>query len=145
MQFNTYIFILAFLPLTIAGYFLLGKINWAVAKVFLIISSFIFYGYAGIRELIWLIISIGINYILIIMLRKLDRSRRILLFAGISFNVILLFYFKYYNFTILSINRLFDREGTEKNILLPLGISFFTFQQISYLIESYKNETEKIA
>lgn len=143
MQFNTYIFILAFLPLTIIGYFLLGKFNWTVSKIFLVISSIFFYGYVGLQELIWLMISMVVNYIFIIMFRKITKSRKIILLVGIAFNIILLFYFKYYNFTILSVNCLFDKNFSEKNILLPLGISFFTFQQIAYLVESYKDETKK--
>ena len=62
---------------------------------------------------------------------------------GVLANVALLFYFKYFDFFLENINAAFSMDFTMRNIVLPLGISFFTFQQISYVVDSYRGETEK--
>lgn len=69
------------------------------------------------------------------------RIKNILLVLGICINVIVIFCFKYYNFFLENINIMFYKSYELQNIVLPLGISFFTFQQISYMVDSYRNET----
>lgn len=142
MPFNTYLFILIIMPLTVVGYFILNKFNATIAMRFLVIISLFFYGYSGIQPLMWLMISMIINYSIVLMLRKGIFNKKIVLFVGIVFNIAVLFYFKYFNFVITSINQLFQKTFSLKNILLPLGISFITFQQIGYLVDSYREKNQ---
>lgn len=141
MQFNSYVYLLAFLPITICGYFIINKFNYSAAKIYLVIASSIFYAYSGINGFIWLLVSIFTNYIFIHILNK--RNNKLILWLGISINVILLFYFKYTNFFITSLNDFYHTNIPKLNILLPIGISFFTFQQICYLIDTYQKQTNK--
>jgi alginate O-acetyltransferase complex protein AlgI len=85
--------------------------------------------------LLSLIINFGINY-LFRNLEKLLLRKSILLF-GVMFNIGVLLYFKYFNFFIGNINLLFSQSFNLKTLIIPIGISFFTFQQISYIIDSY--------
>lgn len=146
MLFNSYIFIFFFLPLTIAGYYLLnhyGKNNWA--KVELIVMSLGFYGYFNYSYLFIICGSVLVNYIFSKVILKYRSSAVIAkgtLTLGVFFNIALIFYFKYFDFFISNINILFNQDYVLKNIVLPLGISFFTFQQISYVVDSYRGETK---
>lgn len=139
MQFNTFLYILVFLPVTVVGYFGINKFNYKASKVFLVLASCLFYVNAGIPGFKWLLISMAINYIFVLLLRK-SRCKAIL-WGGILINVILLFYFKYTNFAIVSLNDLLHKNIATLNLVLPVGISFFTFQQIGYLVDSYRGST----
>ena len=139
MQFNTYIYALAFLPITAIGYFLINRFNYSVAKIFLVAASALFYIYAGIEGFKWLVISMAVNYILTLLLKK--RKSKWILWVGIILDVALLFYFKYTNFAITSINEFWQKDITALSLVLPIGICFFTFQQIGYLVDTYRGET----
>lgn len=139
MQFNTYIYALAFLPITAIGYFLINRFNYSAAKIFLVAASALFYIYAGIEGFKWLVISMAVNYILTLLLKK--RKSKWILWVGIILDVSLLFYFKYTNFAITSINEFWQKGITALSLVLPIGISFFTFQQIGYLVDTYRGET----
>lgn len=142
MLFNSYEFIFIFLPFTILGYFLLARIfDIRKSKYFLILMSLIFYSYWDIRNLPILAFSILINYIVGTKIKK-TRNRSLLL-TGILFNILLLIYYKYSNFLINNINIVLDQEIPSIDVVLPLGISFFTFTQTAYLVDSYRAETEK--
>lgn len=146
MLFNSYIFILLFLPLCLIGYFSLNHFKkYKLAMLFLLIMSLWFYGYFNYSYLLIILSSIIFNYFLYIGFQKIENKtkRKILLWIGIIFNIGLIFYFKYYNFFIQNINSIFKTDFNLKNILLPLGISFFTFQQLSFVIDSYKGEVPK--
>lgn len=152
MLFNSYIFILLFLPISLLGYYYLNRLPQAIlSKIWLIACSFVFYTYVNPIYVIILILSIGINYILHWLLTTPNTSissantinsnyRIIILCIGVTGNVLPLFYFKYYNFFITNLNSLFNTDYILKNIILPLGISFFTFQQIALLVDSYKGD-----
>lgn len=140
MQFNTFVYILVFLPVTVVGYFEINKFNYKASKMFLVSASCLFYINAGIPGFKWLLISMAINYIFVLLLRK--SRRKTILWGGILINVILLFYFKYTNFAIVSLNELLYKNIATLNLVLPVGISFFTFQQIGYLVDSYRGSTE---
>ncbi len=144
MVFNSYIFIFLFLPLVICGWFILNRINKNLANVFLLGMSFWFYGYFNIYYLLILIFSICINFLLSrVIISKETYRRKIVLCAGIIVNVLLIFYYKYYDFFVSNLNVLFKQNWALKNVVLPLGISFFTFQQISFLVDSYNGETKE--
>lgn len=141
MVFSSYIFIFSFLPIVLIGYYSLSKLkNGIWQKIFLILSSLFFYGYYNVKYLLLIISSIGVNYIAAIFIQR--RRSRGWLIIGIVFNAALIGYFKYFNFFVENINLIFRTQFLVRNILLPLGISFFTFQQLSFLISVYKQETK---
>lgn len=144
MLFNSYIFILFFLPVTIGGYFFLNKRSSKGGLVWLSLLSVFFYAYAKPVYLIWLLISIGINYGLSLLLlgQKRDGRKKILLGTGIGFHLLCLFYFKYMNFFL----NIVDELGVNTyavQIAAPLGISFITFSQISYLVDTFRSQDRK--
>ncbi len=138
MLFNSYIFIFIFLPLALFGWYGLNRIKkYETAKVFLTGMSLWFYGYFNTYYLVIIISSILVNYFISYLLTfsRTKTTGRIGLFAGIGINLAILFYFKYFDFFIENINYLFRADFNLKHILLPLGISFFTFQQLSFIID----------
>lgn len=146
MLFNSFNFIFLFLPVTFGLYFLLHKIKlskWAIA--FLLTASLVFYGIWNPIYLILIISSMVFNFGVAYFLMKTNvvHIRKIILAIGIGGNIALLGYFKYYDFFTANINWLFNTDIAMKNLLLPLAISFFTFQQIAFLVDSYRNETKK--
>ncbi len=142
MLFNSYVFMLAFLPITLCVYFLLSRLPERIpaGKLFLVLASFVFYGYNNPRYVPIIVSSILINYVLSqFMLRARRKAVRLpLMLLGLAFNLGILFYFKYYDFFVENLNRAFGLNWTLNHLMLPLGISFFTFQQLSYVIDSYK-------
>ncbi|MBE6364803.1 MAG: MBOAT family protein [Lentisphaerae bacterium] len=132
MLFPTFTFMLGFLPLTALVYFLLAKKSIPAARVWLVIASFVFYSWFNWSYSLILAASILINWFFAQCLYK--KSSKIVLTLGIICNVLLLGYFKYYDFFVENINAVFGTSFLLKHILLPLGISFFTFQQISFLM-----------
>ena len=139
MLFNSYIFVLLFLPLCIFGYFLLNHFKkYNFAQFFLLAMSLWFYGYFNIKYL-WIIsFSVIFNYVFYCLLNK-HKNKAIFIFA-LAVNIGLLLYFKYTDFFIITANKIFHTNYNLLNIVLPLGISFFTFQQISFIVDTYKGE-----
>ena len=150
MLFNSYVFIFAFLPITFLVYFYLNhKRLTQAAQGFLVFSSLFFYSWWNITYLPIILSSMLFNYVLGNALAK-ERSpnqksfsKKTILSFGITANVALLGYFKYSDFFIENYNAIFDSNAQLLNLALPLAISFFTFQQISYLVDSYKKETKE--
>lgn len=153
MVFSSYIFIFAFLPLVLLGFTLLprlivvpGRLRIA-QNLLLMAASLVFYGYYSVEYLLLMAASILVNYALALGIqRESGRHRgisRLCFLLGVLFNVFLIGYFKYYDFFVENINALFRSSFTLKHLLLPLGISFFTFQQLSFLVSVYKGE-EKV-
>lgn len=141
MLFNSVIFVTVFLPLALLGWFLLQKQeNPLFAKIFLVGMSFWFYGYYNISYLWILLASLLLNYAVSALLSRCGEGkvRKYLTLGGILGNLALLFYFKYFNFFIDNCNFFLHTEFSVEKIALPLGISFFTFQQLSFLIERYR-------
>ena len=148
MLFNSYVFIFAFLPVVLCLYFFFNHFKYYfVSKITLVIASLFFYSWWNILYLPLILISMGVNYTIGTSLTKMyangNTGRKKTFIAGIVFNLLLLGYFKYYDFFISNINGLVDAEIPLLYLALPLGISFFTFQQISYLADSYKGETKE--
>lgn len=140
MLFNSYIFILIFLPVTFLLYFYINKQGkYRLAQGILVVASFIFYGFYNWYYLIMMLGSILINYTIYYLLCRSIRNRKILA-IGIAFNILVLFYYKYSNFFIDNINYLLEKNIMWEEILLPLGISFYTFQQIGFLVDVYRGE-----
>jgi alginate O-acetyltransferase complex protein AlgI len=150
MLFNSYEFIFAFLPVTFFIYFILNKNGFSrTSKSFLVLSSLFFYSWWNILYLPLILISMLFNYIIGNILSKPQTkkfttlSKKPVLIFGIISNLSLLGYFKYSDFFIENLNTVFQIDVELINLALPLAISFFTFQQISYLVDSYKQETKE--
>ena len=141
MLFNSYEFIFLFLPITLIIYFLLNKFNKnMLAKAWLVIASLYFYSYFNKSYLILIVVSILVNYFIGTELNMKTNNvirRKVLLIFGILFNLGALGYFKYYDFFVENINYVFKTNFNLLHIMLPLGISFFTFQQLSYVVDNY--------
>ncbi len=144
MQFNTYIFILIYLPVLVTGYFFLNKINLRIGKIFLIAGNVIFYLYGGYGTALILGMGILFNFAVAKILQKKVKGNKIIFILAVISNLGMLFYFKYCNFVIENINNLLKMEFELRNVLFPLGISFFTFQQIAYIFCVYKNEIDNV-
>lgn len=144
MLFNSHIFIMFFWPITLIGYFGLNRFNQnTLAKAFLLAMSLWFYGYFNYWYLLVIISSVIVNYLVAKAMNVCDGrffTRKQLLFIGLAFDLGMLFYFKYFDFFISNINTVFRTNFNLHYILLPLGISFFTFQQISYIVDVYKED-----
>lgn len=146
MLFNSYEFILAFLPATLLGFALIrAYVGFKAAKVWLVAASLFFYGWWNPAYLSLLITSMTCNFVLgqcfFCHSDLPQRTRKTALIAGITFNLGLIGYFKYAGFLTLNFNAVAGTNFNLSNILLPLAISFFTFQQIAYLVDSYKHRT----
>ena len=140
MLFNSYIFIFVFLPAAMILYYGLNRFKrYTAAKIALVILSFLFYGYQTPKYAMILLASIAVNYGLHGILLKENKAgfRKTCLVFGVLFNLGLLGYFKYLGFFAENFNRLFQGSLPVFSIVLPLGISFFTFQQVSFVIDSY--------
>ncbi|EJE7233548.1 MBOAT family protein [Clostridium sporogenes] len=147
MVFSSQIFIFIFLPLTLIIYYTLGNIlsNNIFKNCISLFASLIFYSWGGIKYLPVLCSSIFINYIFGLIIDKLKdkkRFKKFFLLIGIILNLVLLFYYKYYDFAIGNINRISNVSFQFKEIALPIGISFFTFQGMSYIIDIYRKDAK---
>ena len=141
MLFPTFTFILGFLPVTVLGYFLLAKKSTILSRIWLLLASFVFYSWFNWSYFLILAGSILMNWFFAQCL--LHKRSRLIFILGVICNILLLGYFKYYDFFIENLNALFGTSFLLKHILLPLGISFFTFQQISFLQQIYENTLQK--
>lgn len=139
MQFNSYTYILLFFPVTLVIYFLFNRIRKNAGKIILLLASLVFYSVGNLKYTIVLCVSIFINCLFHAAMKKGNRKKMILT-AGIIVNLLILIYFKYLNFFIDTINVIFRSDIKFLEILLPLGISFYTFQQIIYLVNLYQNK-----
>ncbi|GFI16755.1 peptidoglycan O-acetyltransferase [Lachnospiraceae bacterium] len=143
MLFNSYIFLFLFFPLTLIGYYGLNHAGrHKAALAFLTGMSMWFYGYNNIHYLYLLIFSIIINFSLSYAMNRTDSRpvRLAFLWLGILMDIGILFYFKYFDFFIENFNIAFKTDLALLHLVLPLGISFYTFQQLSYVIDSYRGE-----
>ena len=143
MLFNSYEFIFLFLPVTFFIYFFLNKRKLSLAsKVWLIFSNLLFYSWWNIIYLPLILASVLFNYVIGVFLSKqlkpTNVSKKQLLVFGILINLSILGYFKYADFFIENINLVSGSTLSAFNLVLPLAISFFTFQQIAYLVDSYQ-------
>ena len=136
-----------FLPFTFAIYFYLNyKRVTTLSQMFLVLASLFFYAWWNIAYLPLILVSILFNYALGVTLSKKGEnafSKKSLLIIGIVANLSLLGYFKYADFFIENTNFLLGSEFPLLHLLLPLAISFFTFQQVAYLVDSYRGETKE--
>ena len=145
MLFSSVEFIFIFLPIVIFVYYVLLKKSRTLQNIFLTFSSLFFYAWGEPKFVIIMIISILINWYLAIRVDKKrgnKKSIKLLLCMTIIINLSILFIFKYLMFTLTNINNIFGSNLSVPNITLPIGISFFTFQAISYVIDVYRKNGE---
>ncbi len=149
MLFNSYAFIFFFLPVVFAVYFYLNQRRLTEAgKAFLVVASLFFYAWWNVSYLPLILVSMVVNYAIGRELARHQKNRRSyspkkLLAAGVVFNLGLLGYYKYMDFFLENVNRIFHSHIPLLHLALPLAISFYTFQQISYLVDSYREETKE--
>lgn len=146
MLFNSYIFILAFLPLCLIGYFGLNHFQkYSLGQFFLLAMSLWFYAYFNASYLLVILVSILMNYALYLLMQRAEskKLRKTVMITGVVLNLGILGYFKYMDFFIENVNALFKTNISALNIVLPLGISFFTFQQLSFIIDTYRGEVPR--
>lgn len=137
MVFSSILFIFRFLPIAMGIYFLTPK---KLKNLSLLILSLIFYSWGEPRYFLLMIASIFVDYFISINIEKNNKNKKIkilLLAISIIFNVGILFFFKYINFFIENINSIFNMSLNNVKITLPLGISFYTFQTMSYTIDVF--------
>lgn len=146
MLFSSWIFIAFFLPVTWLGYFfLMRRADREIAMLWLVAASLFFYGWFKLVYLLIVLISMAANYALGMMLAQKpwsQKKRRNLLIFGIIGNLAALFYYKYTGLFFKSLNAA-GGHWDIPDIILPLGISFFTFQKIAWLVDSYRRETQE--
>jgi len=148
LLFNSLVFIFLFLPVSFGIYFYLNKKRLTtISKAFLVFSSLFFYSWWNIAYLPIILASILFNYVAGVSLSKDEEHTRVskksLLVFGVTANVLLLAYFKYADFLIDNLNLAAGTSFPLLHLALPLAISFFTFQQIAYLVDSYKGKTRE--
>ena len=145
MPFNSFDFIFIFLPFAVISlYFLSKNNNHKFLILHLLVSSLLFYSWWNINMLLLLILSIitnfmFFNFLISTSIDKLLLRKSVLVF-GVTFNLLLIFFYKYFDFGVSITNSIFDTNFLLFNLYLPFGISFFTFQQISSLIDAYCNK-----
>lgn len=145
MLFNSFEYIFLFLPISVFIYFYLNKNgHFTISKIFLILSCLFFYGWWNVIYLPLILGSILFNFTITNLMSELQQtkkynfSKKSLLQIGLFFNIGLLVYFKYMDFFIYNINTLLNYNIDTLNYALPLAISFFTLQQIAFLIDKYE-------
>jgi len=144
MIFSSFEFIFLFLPLTFCLYFYLNKKKLTIlATGSLAFASLFFYSWWNIIYLPLILFSVIINYAFSLLIAKSKLYKKTLLIFGLLFNLLLLGYFKYSDFFLQNINFVFDTNYSLLKLTLPLAISFFTFQQIAFLVDSFKGYVVK--
>ncbi len=146
MLFHSYIFIFLFLPIVLFGYYGLHYLKQhKLALGFITAMSMWFCAYTGIGNLKVLLLNTLVNFMLVeVMARvKAKQGRKMLFIAGLFWNIGILFYYKYFDFCVENVNDVFRTDIALLELALPLGISFYVFQQLAYLIDSYRGDCEK--
>lgn len=144
MLFSSLVFLYLFLPLTLLGYYLSP---YRIKNYWLLLTSLIFFAWGGLSFTLILFVSIILNYFFGLLIQKhIDTKRSYYwIFIGVATNILILGIFKYTNFIVYNINILLDRVSLptidEPGIALPIGISFYTFHSLSYLVDIYRRKT----
>lgn len=150
MLFNSHLFLLIFFPLVLLGYFGLNHFHkYRLALAYLLGMSLWFYGYNNPSYLLIIVVSILLNYACFWLIRSFYKKEqpnlsKACMILGVICNLAILGYFKYMDFFISNINSIFSSDYNLLHIALPLGISFFTFQQISFLVDAYHKEIQDV-
>ena len=133
MVFSSITFLYYFLPILILVYYVVPS---KLRNLTILIFSLAFYFYGEPKYVLLLVASFTLNYLFAKMIYK-NKSKTYLM-IGVIINILILVYFKYTNFLIFNVNQIFKLSINFLDIVMPIGISFFTFQEVSYLIDVYK-------
>jgi len=147
MLFNSHSFIFVFLPVVLLGYFALGRRSHPAPVVWLTLASLVFYAFGGGQFVPLLLVSIAFNYGVgyLLIARKLGPGARFAaLTIGVAGDLVVLGIFKYAGFFAANLNALFS-TGFVVTIVLPVGISFYTFTQIAFLVDAYRGNVARYA
>ena len=144
MVFSSTLFLFIFLPITLAMYFICDK---RLKNTWLLLASLFFYSWGEPIYLLLMLASITINYIFALLISKCQEVERnieakVLLTITVICNLAGLVYFKYWDFIITNVNQICSTDISLKNIALPIGISFFTFQAMSYVVDVYRGDAK---
>ncbi|MCK8786704.1 MBOAT family protein [Roseomonas sp. NAR14] len=143
MLFNSHIFVFAFLPIVLAGHILLGRLRSAApARLWLLAASLVFYGWWSWTYLGLLVASLLLNYGFGIAIRSATPGRsRALMLTGVGLNLLLLVWYKYASFLAANATALFGLEYAMDAYVLPLAISFYTFLQVAFLVDTWRGRS----
>lgn len=145
MVFSSYVFLFIFLPVTLGVYYAIPKKYNSAKNIWLLFASLVFYSWNNPVHLSILLLSIILNWLSGIVLNRWTSIRKLLFIVSISLNTGLLIFFKYANFIVSNLSRINPAFGSSwSEIVLPLGISFFTFQGISYVVDVYRGDVETL-
>ena len=139
MLFSSMTFVFMFLPIVCAIYLLVRP---EIKNYVLLIASMLFYAWGEPRYLAIMILTIVINYFGAYFISRSNHHKKYILAATIIANLSFLFYFKYFNFVMRNINDVFDAQFNVINVIMPIGISFYTFQALSYVVDVYRGEVK---
>ena len=139
MLFSSMTFVFMFLPIVCAIYLLVRP---EIKNYVLLIASMLFYAWGEPRYLAIMILTIVINYFGAYFISRSNHHKKYILAATIVANLSFLFYFKYFNFVMRNINDAFDAQFNFINVIMPIGISFYTFQALSYVVDVYRGEVK---
>jgi alginate O-acetyltransferase complex protein AlgI len=145
MVFASGIFLFIFLPITILGVYVLRNKPVIWRNLFLLGMSLLFYLESGVKELFLLLLSIIVNYLLARLIAYCEDShtKKLVLILAVCYNIGMLFVFKYFMFVSEQLEKVLPNFHLAISIALPLGISFYTFQALSYVIDVYR-DTSKV-
>jgi D-alanyl-lipoteichoic acid acyltransferase DltB (MBOAT superfamily) len=143
MLFNSFVFILAFLPAFLVAYYAAARLSYRLALGVIVVASLVFYGWWNVYYAPLLAFSILVNFALGSSIDRLKEQGRpgaakAVLVLGITFNLGVLGFFKYADFFIENVNELFGADWALLHVILPLAISFFTFQKITFLVDVWQ-------
>jgi len=138
MVFSSFTFLFIFLPLILITYFLAKKRKYR--NIVLLMFSLVFYAWGEPIYVLLMLLSIIVNYIIALKIEKNPNRKKKWLIVDIIFNLGIIGFFKYGNFLIQNINNIFNSNIEQMNLGLPIGISFYTFQVLSYVIDVYKRQ-----
>ena len=142
MVFSSVVFLCLFLPIVLLSYYVLPK---KLHNLHLLFFSLVFYSWGNLKHLALLIVTILINYHAGVLLQRFEnqlRGRKAVVICAIILNMGLLVYYKYFNFICANVNRFFNIHLPFAQVVLPIGISFFIFQGVSYVIDVYRNNVK---
>lgn len=142
MVFSSYEFICLFILPVILGYYLFARVNYRYAAGFLLFASLLFYSFWSFAFLFLLIASIVFNYGIGCLIHKRIKPKAFLTF-GCVVNLLGIFYFKYFTLAVGLLSHILPLDPLAYEIILPLGISFYTFTQIAYLVDTYEGKNSE--
>src|SRR6202158_4517034 len=147
MLFNSYAFIFLFLPIALVGYFVMGRLGNLAPVIWLALASLVFYSVSNWQFVPLLLASVAFNYVigLLLISKRLRPGLRVaVLTVGVTGDLLVLGTFKYAGFLAANLNTIFS-TGLTLDILLPVGISFYTFTQIAFLVDAYRGNVARYA